>query len=129
MSYSFWRPPPPWRPGAPAPSAPPSYATGPYKLLFRLFFFFFFSVFHQRADDEALTRLLQTSLFLVASPFLVKPMFLSFRPSLTLSIQVFLYLPLLLFPSTCPCKAAFGNLFPSVRSTCPNHCSLLFLIF
>src|SRR6218665_726043 len=68
-------------------------------------FFFFFSLFHQRADDEALTRFLQTSLFLVASPILVKSMFLSFRSSLTLSIQVFLCLPLLLFPSTCPCKA------------------------
>src|SRR6218665_292001 len=59
-------------------------------------FFFFFSLFHQRADDEALTRFLQTSLFLVASPILVKSMFLSFRSSLTLSIQVFLCLPLLL---------------------------------
>src|SRR6218665_3779199 len=57
--------------------------------------FFFFSLFHQRADDEALTRFLQTSLFLVASPILVKSMFLSFRSSLTLSIQVFLCLPLL----------------------------------
>src|SRR6218665_1950168 len=85
-----------------------------------------FSLFHQRADDEALTRFLQTSVFLVASPILVKSMFFSFRSSLTLSIQVFLCLPLLLFPSTCPCKAAFGNLF---SSTCPNHCSLLFLIF
>src|SRR6218665_1508094 len=53
-----------------------------------------FSLFHQRADDEALTRFLQTSLFLVASPILVKSMFLSFRSSLTLSIQVFLCLPL-----------------------------------
>src|SRR6218665_3129118 len=43
--------------------------------------FFFFSLFHQRADDEALTRFLQTSLFLVASPILVKSMFLSFRSS------------------------------------------------
>src|SRR6218665_478444 len=90
---------------------------------------FFFSLFHQRADDDALTRFLQTSLFLVASPILVKSMFLSFRSSLTLSIQVFLCLPLLLFPSTCPCKAAFGNLFSSILSMCPNHCSLLFLIF
>src|SRR6218665_3367349 len=80
-------------------------------------------------DDEALTRILQTSLFLVASPILVKSMFLSFRCSLTLSIQVFLCLPLLLFPSTCPCKAAFGNLFSSILSTCPNHCNLLSLIF
>src|SRR6218665_1534973 len=54
------------------------------------FFFFFFSLFHQRADDEALTRFLQTSLSLVASPILVKSMFLSFRSSLTLPIQVFL---------------------------------------
>src|SRR6218665_1882356 len=94
-----------------------------------MYIFFFFSLFHQRADDEALTRFLQTSLFLVASPILVKSMFLSFRSSLTLSIQVFLCLPLLLFPSTCPCEAAFGNLFSSILSTCPNHCSLLFLIF
>src|SRR6218665_820876 len=63
----------------------------------------FFSLFHQRADDEALTRFLQTSVFLVASPILVKSMFFPFRSSLTLSIQVFLCLPLLLFPSTCPC--------------------------
>src|SRR6218665_746668 len=54
---------------------------------------FFFSLFHQRADDEALTRFLQTSLFLVASPILVKSMFLSFRSSLTLSMQVFLCCP------------------------------------
>src|SRR6218665_233871 len=87
---------------------------------------FFFSLFHQRAHDEALTRLLQTSLFLVASPILVKSMFFSFKSSLTLSIQVLL---LLLFPSACPCKAAFGSLFPSICSTCPNHCSLLFLVF
>src|SRR6218665_884231 len=86
---------------------------------------FFFSLFHQRADDEALTRLLQTPLFLVASPILVKSIFLSFRSPMTFSIQVFLCLPLLLFPSTCPCKAAFFSLFPSIRSTCPNHCSLL----
>src|SRR6218665_79420 len=89
--------------------------------------YFLFSIMH-RAHDEALTRFLQTSykippdllqdssrpltrflqtsLFLVASPILVKSMFFSFRSSLTLSIQVFLCLPLLLFPSTCPCKAA-----------------------
>src|SRR6218665_2638927 len=68
--------------------------------------FFFFSLFHQRADDEALTRFLQTPLFLAASPILIKSLFSSFRSSLTLSIQVFLCLPLFLFPSTCPCKAA-----------------------
>jgi len=56
---------------------------------------FLFSFFHQQADDEALTRLLQISLFLVASPILVKSMFFFFRSSLTLSIQIFLYLPLL----------------------------------
>jgi len=53
-------------------------------------FFVFFSLFHQRADDEGLTRFLQTSLLLFAAPILVKSMFLSFRSSLTLSIQVFL---------------------------------------
>ena len=85
----------------------------------------FLSSINQPADDEALTRFLQTSLFLVASPILVKSMFFSFRSSLTLSIQVFLCLPLLPFPSTCPCKAAFGSLYPYILSTCPNHCSLL----
>src|SRR6218665_1901098 len=40
---------------------------------------FFFSLFHQCADNEALTRLLQTSLFLVASLILVKSMFFSFQ--------------------------------------------------
>src|SRR6218665_3224370 len=44
-------------------------------IMSRIFFLFFFSLFHQRADDEALTRFLQTSLFLVASPILVKSMF------------------------------------------------------
>src|SRR6218665_2249456 len=90
---------------------------------------FFFSLLHQRADDEALTRLLQTSLFLVVSPILVKSMFFSFRFCLSLPIQIFLCLPLFLFPSTCPYEAAFGSLFLSIRPTCPNHCSLLFLIF
>src|SRR6218665_927436 len=90
---------------------------GHFPILWERAFFFFFSLFHQRADDEALTRFLQTSLFLVASPILVKSMFLSFRSSLTLSIQVFLCLPLLLF------------LFSSILSTCPNHCNLLPLIF
>src|SRR6218665_618458 len=56
--------------------------------------FFFFSLFHQRADDEALTSFLQTSLFLVASPIPVTSMFLSFRSSLTLSIQVCFSFPL-----------------------------------
>src|SRR6218665_3868757 len=88
-----------------------------------------FSLHFQRADDEALTRLLQTSPLLVASPILVKSMFFSFRFSLTLSIKIFLCLPLLLLPCTCPCKAAIGSLSPSIRSTCPNHRSLLVLIF
>src|SRR6218665_1594289 len=87
-------------------------------------FFVFFSLFHQRADDEALTRLLQTSLFLVALSILVKSMFFSFTSSLTLSIQIFLCLPLLRFSTTCPCKAAIGSLSTSIRSTCPNHWSL-----
>ena len=61
---------------------------------------FFFSLFHQRADDEVLTRLLQTSLFLVASPILVESMFFSCMSSLTLSIQIFLCFPLLPLPSS-----------------------------
>jgi len=52
-----------------------------------------FSLFHQRADNEALTRLLQTSLFLDASPILVKSIFFSFRsswhcPSTTSSVSL-----------------------------------------
>src|SRR6218665_1989796 len=77
-------------------------------------------------------RLLQDSsgslCFSSLHPILVNSMFFSFRSYLTLSIQVFLCLPLLLFPYS-PCKDAFGSLFPSIRSTCSNHCSLLFLIF
>src|SRR6218665_922159 len=44
------------------------------------------------------TRLLQTSMFLVVLEIPVKSMFFSFRSSLTLSIQIFFCLPLLLFP-------------------------------
>ena len=78
-------------------------------------FFFFLSLLHKRADDEVLTRLLHISLFLFASPILAKSMFFSFRSSLTLSIQIFFpCLPLLLFPSTCPCKVMIGSLSPSV---------------
>src|SRR6218665_3901017 len=98
-------------------------------LLIKEVFFCFLSLLHQRTDDEALVRLLQTTLFLVASPILVQSMFFSFRSSLTLSTQIFLYLPLLPFPSTCPGKAVIVSLSPSIRSTCPNHRSLLFLIF
>src|SRR6218665_566989 len=53
---------------------------------------FSFSLFHNRADDEALISILQSSLFLVASPMLVKSMFFSFRSSLALSIPIFLCL-------------------------------------
>src|SRR6218665_2783032 len=54
---------------------------------------------------------------------------LSSKSSLTLSIHLSLCLSLLLSPLTCPCSAAFGSLFPSILSTCPNHSSLLLLIF
>src|SRR6218665_3896896 len=54
---------------------------------------------------------------------------LSSKSSLTLSIHLFLGLPLLLSPLTCPCSAAFGSLFPCILSMCPNHVSLLLLIF
>src|SRR6218665_1747477 len=53
---------------------------------------------------------------------------LSSKSSLTLSFHLFLCLPLLLSPLTCPCSAAFGSLFPSILSACPNHVSHL-LIF
>jgi len=68
----------------------------------------------RRGYHEALTRLLQTSLFLVASPILVKLMFFYLRSSQIFSIQIFLCLPLLLFPSTCPCKAVIGSLSPAI---------------
>src|SRR6218665_2292016 len=54
---------------------------------------------------------------------------LSSKSSLTLSIHLFLCLPLLLSPLTCPCSATFCSLFPSILSTCPNHLSLFLLIF
>src|SRR6218665_936184 len=47
---------------------------------------------------------------------------LPFHSNLPLSLSAF-------FPSTCPCKAAIGSLSPSMRSTCTNQRSLLFLIF
>src|SRR6218665_1713545 len=53
---------------------------------------------------------------------------LSSKSSLTLSFHLFLCLPLLLSPLTCPCSAAFASLFPFILSTCPNHVSHL-LIF
>ena len=59
------------------------------------------------ADDEALTRLLQTSLFLIASPIRVKSMFSPSGLPWHYPSRSFLCLTLLLFPSTCPCKASF----------------------
>ena len=56
-------------------------------------------------------------------------MFFSFRSSMTLSIQIFLCLPLLIFPSRRPCKTTIGSLFPFIRSTCSNHRSLPFWSF
>src|SRR6218665_3553803 len=79
------------------------------------------SALRQLADDEAFIIFLRTSLFLV-SPYAVDNcMCLSSKSSLTLSIHLFLCLPLLLSPLTRPCSAACGSLFPSIHSTCPNH--------
>src|SRR6218665_2843127 len=50
---------------------------------------------------------------------------LSSKSSLTLSIHLFLCIPVLLYPLICTCSAAFGSLFPSILSTCPNHSSPL----
>src|SRR6218665_2849373 len=87
-----------------------------------LLIFFFFLLFHQLADDEALIILLQTSLFLVFHNAVDNGMPISSKSSLTLSIHLFLGLPLLLSPLTCPCSAAFGCRFPSsILFTCPNH--------
>src|SRR6218665_73715 len=91
--------------------------------------FFFLLLFHRLADDEALIILQQTSLFLVLPYAVDNCMPLSSKSFLTLSIHLFLGLPLLLSPLTCQCSAAFGSLFPSILSTCPNHVSLLLLIF
>src|SRR6218665_1064742 len=46
----------------------------------------------------------------------------------TLSINVFFCLPLLLFPSTSKYRAFAGNLLPSFLTACPNHVNLLLLI-
>src|SRR6218665_1422451 len=83
--------------------------------------FFFFLLFHQFADDEDLIVFLQTSLFLVFPYAVDNCMSLSSKSSLTLSIHRFLCLSLLLSPLTCPCSVAFGSLFPSILSACPNH--------
>src|SRR6218665_881316 len=83
------------------------------------------------ADDEASTRLLQILLFLLLSTASIMfiPCAVTCRSSFTLSIHFFGCLPLLLVPSTCPYSATTGSLFPSILITCPNHVSLLFLIF
>src|SRR6218665_3215210 len=86
---------------------------------------FFFLLFHQLADDEALIIFLQASLFLVFPYSVDNCMPLSSKSSLTLSIHLFLCHPLLPPPLTFPCSAAFGSLFHSILSTCPNHASLL----
>src|SRR6218665_1161634 len=91
--------------------------------------FFFLLLFHRLADDEALIILQQTSLFLVLPYAVDNCMPLSSKSFLTLSIHLFLGLPLLLSPLTCQCSAALGSLSPSILSTCPNHLSLLLLIF
>src|SRR6218665_1739327 len=54
---------------------------------------------------------------------------LSSKSPLTLSIHIFLCLPLLLPPLTCPCSATFGSLFHSILFTCLNHVSLLLSYF
>jgi len=91
-----------------------------YPTLRYLYILFFFLLFHQLADNEALIILLQTSP-LLAFPYAIDNCMPS-KTSLTLSlIHLFLGLPLLLSPLTCPCSAAFGSLFPSILSTCPNH--------
>src|SRR6218665_2746475 len=90
---------------------------------------FLFLLFHQLAEDEALIIFLQTSLFLVFPYVVDNCMPLSSKSSLTLSIHLFLCIPLLLSPLTCPCSAAFGSLFPSIVSMCPNHVSLLHFFF
>src|SRR6218665_4214661 len=83
----------------------------------------YFLLFHQLADDDSLIIILQTSLFLFFPYTVDNCMPLSSKSSLTLSIHLFLCLPLLLSPLTCPSSAAFGSLFPSILSTCPNHVS------
>src|SRR6218665_1469350 len=89
---------------------------------------YLFLLFRQLADDEALIMFLQTSLFLVSPYAIDKCMCISSKSTLTLSIHLFLCLPLLISPLTCPCSAACGSLFSSILSTCPNHV-LLLLIF
>src|SRR6218665_2175158 len=85
-------------------------------------------LFHHLSDDESLIIFLQTSLFLVFPYAVDNCMPLSSKYSLTLSIHLFLCLSQLLSPLTCLCSAAFGILFPSILSTCPNLINLI-LIF
>src|SRR6218665_2958606 len=85
--------------------------------------------FHQLANDEALIILLQTSLFLFFPYAVDNCMPLSSKSSLTLSIHLFLGLHLLLSILIWSCSAAFGSPFHSIAFTCPNHVSLLLLIF
>jgi len=65
------------------------------------------------------------SWFSICSRYKCMP--LSSKSFLTLSIHLFLCLPLLLSPLTCPCSAAFDSLFPSILSICPMHTSSLLL--
>src|SRR5688572_26594208 len=52
-------------------------------------------------------------------------MFILSRSSHILSIHVFCCLPLLLVPSTYPCRAIDGNLSLPILITCPSHFSLV----
>src|SRR6218665_220378 len=95
---------------------------------------FFFSLLYQRAEDEALNKTPpDLSVFgRLANPAWSSRCFSSSDlplhcPSRSDIVHpIFLCLLLLLFPSTCPCKAAIGSLSPSIR---PNHRRLLFLNF
>src|SRR6218665_311291 len=79
------------------------------------------------ASDETSTRLLQILLFLLLSTLMFIPF--AARSSFTLSIHFFGCLPLHLVPSNCPYSATAGSLPPSILVMCPNHVSLLFLIY
>ena len=91
--------------------------------------YMFFSLLRQAcANDESLTWHLQIVLSLILSMASLISMFCALRSSIILSIQVFLCLPRLRVPSTCPYRAAAGSLLSFILVTCPNHVSLLFLI-
>ena len=72
------------------------------------YYLLFFLLFHQLADDEVLIIFLQTSLFLLFPYAVDCCMPPSSKSSPTLSIHLFLCLPLLLSPLTCPCSAAWA---------------------